>query len=127
MQRIDKGRGLSTVGAGRRLSNWRNIVIALKIPPEPKVHVRKARVRSLPVAFGPPKNRLMCMPDKDRISEVRRLWFERSEISRSETLALLSFHNWLVSQRSWLLSPKPGETYQQLRSDLNGLVKPSQI
>src|SRR5262249_4543430 len=49
--------------------------IALKIPPEPKVHVRKARVRSLPVAFGPPKNRLMCMPDKDRISEVRRLWF----------------------------------------------------
>jgi len=62
----------------------------------------------------------------ERIAAVNRLWLELSEEERNGNMAVLKFHAWLRSNRPDLLSKAPGDSSQQLKSDLRNNINPDQ-
>jgi len=59
--------------------------------------------------------------EHERINMVRQLWLERYKEGDRTGWNVMAFHRWLELNRSELLRRKGGDSYQQLKSDLNGL------
>jgi hypothetical protein len=61
------------------------------------------------------------MKNEERISRVCQLWLQRPESKRSGNDVLM-FHGELTREHPELLNDRHGDSYQQLKSDLRGLV-----
>jgi hypothetical protein len=61
------------------------------------------------------------MKNEERISRVRQLWLQRPENNRSGNDVLM-FHGELTRDHPELLNGRHGDSYQQLKVDLRGLV-----
>ena len=59
----------------------------------------------------------------ERFRSVRQLWQERYVEAERTGDNVFAFHGWLLQNRPELLSRKPGDSYQHLKTDLNGLWK----
>lgn len=61
--------------------------------------------------------------EAERVAQVRRLWQERAP--KEHTTADVSiFHGWLEQTYPDLLKRGKGDSYQQLKVDLKGLLDP---
>jgi hypothetical protein len=59
--------------------------------------------------------------ESERIRMVRELWQERYPEGERTGHHVLLFNGWLEQNRPELLNRRHGDSYQQLKSDLNGL------
>ena len=61
--------------------------------------------------------------EAERVAQVRRLWQER-EPKQHTTADGSIFHEWLEEHHPDLLNRGKGDSYQQLKVDLKGLLDP---
>jgi hypothetical protein len=59
--------------------------------------------------------------ESERIRMVCQLWLERYPEDQRTGNHVFAFHGWLLQNRSYLLNGKHGDSYQRLKSDLDGL------
>ena len=67
------------------------------------------------------------MKETERAQALVSLWLDRSEGEREGKFAVMKFHSWLMINRPELLSERPGDSYQHLKSDLRNHIRPDQI
>jgi hypothetical protein len=68
-------------------------------------------------------DKLPIMASSQRQSIVRHLWLQRPENRRTDTDVLI-FHGELVEHHPELIKRRHGDSYQYLKVDLKGLIRP---